>query len=100
MQTGDGTHISACDPEGLSDRLSSADEGRRRTVPDWKTTMMTFIEVSCPYCGEPAELDVNQEESGLQQYVQDCPVCCQPWQVTVRRDRDGQWDVTLRTGDD
>lgn len=62
--------------------------------------MVTFIEVSCPYCGEPAELDVNEEESGRQQYVQDCPVCCQPWQVTVRRDRDGEWDVTLRTGDD
>jgi hypothetical protein len=62
--------------------------------------MVTFIEVSCPYCGEPAELDVNEEEFGRQQYVQDCPVCCQPWQVTVCRDRDGEWDVTLRSGDE
>jgi hypothetical protein len=32
--------------------------------------------------------------------VQDCPVCCQPWQVEVTRDRDGDWNATLRTGDE
>ncbi len=55
--------------------------------------------MSCPYCGEPAELDVD-ESVPRQSYVQDCPVCCQPWQVDVSRDRDGYWGATLRTLDE
>jgi len=56
--------------------------------------------VTCPYCGEPADLDVEIGGASRQSYVQDCPVCCQPWQVEVRRDRDGDWTATLRTGDE
>lgn len=34
-------------------------------------------EVECPYCGEifTALLDTS---AGDQQYIEDCPVCCQP----------------------
>ncbi|HEX3128545.1 MAG TPA: CPXCG motif-containing cysteine-rich protein [Thermoanaerobaculia bacterium] len=27
--------------------------------------------------------------------MQDCEVCCNPWQVTVTRDRDGDADVRV-----
>jgi hypothetical protein len=27
--------------------------------------------------------------------VQDCEVCCNPWQMTVTRDRDGDPDVRI-----
>ena len=59
-----------------------------------------FLQVTCPYCGEDAELDVDEEGGSRQVYVQDCPVCCQPWQISVTRDRDGDWSATLRTGDE
>ena len=61
---------------------------------------MANLETSCPYCGEAVELDVDEAGGSRQSYVQDCPVCCQPWQVEVTRDREGDWDVSLRTGDD
>lgn len=59
--------------------------------------MTDFVEVSCPYCGETAELDVQEDGASRQTYVQDCPVCCQPWQVQLTRDHDGDWSATLRT---
>ena len=62
--------------------------------------MTECIEVTCPYCGEPATIDVEEDGASRQSYVQDCPVCCQPWQVEVRRERDGEWSATLRTGDE
>lgn len=62
--------------------------------------MTAYIAITCPYCGEDADLDVDETGSSRQSYVQDCPVCCQPWQVEVTRDRDGDWSATVRTGDE
>jgi hypothetical protein len=62
--------------------------------------MTDFVPVRCPYCGERAELDVDESGSVRQSYVQDCPVCCQPWQVEVVRDEYGDWNATLRTTDE
>lgn len=62
--------------------------------------MTAFIAITCPYCGEPAEVDVDETGARRQSYVQDCPVCCQPWQVEVVRDRDGDWSASVRTGDE
>jgi hypothetical protein len=59
-----------------------------------------FVEVMCPYCGEMANLDVDSSGASRQAYVQDCPVCCQPWQVELTRDREGDWSATLRTADE
>lgn len=59
-----------------------------------------FIGVSCPYCGVAAELDVDDAGGSRQSLVQDCPVCCQPWQIEVTRDRDGEWSATVRTMDE
>jgi hypothetical protein len=54
----------------------------------------------CPYCGEQVELLLDEGGGSRQSYVEDCPVCCQPWEVDLARDRDGDWSVTLRTTDD
>ena len=62
--------------------------------------MIDTLYVSCPYCGEPADLEIDTFGGSRQTFVQDCPVCCQPWQVVVTRDRDGDWEATLRTGDE
>lgn len=58
------------------------------------------ISLVCPYCGEAVELDADQSGGSRQSFVEDCPVCCRPWQVVVARDRDGSWNVTLRTADE
>jgi transposase-like protein len=62
--------------------------------------MSESIPLSCPYCGEDVDLDIDDTRGSRQSYVQDCPVCCQPWQVEVTRDREGDWNASLRTGDE
>ena len=58
------------------------------------------LTLSCPYCGEAVELDIDESGGSRQAFVQDCPVCCQPWQVEVVRDPEGHWNATLRTEDE
>jgi hypothetical protein len=45
---------------------------------------MDTVEVRCPYCYEALELWVDPDTRGS--FVQDCDVCCRPWQVYVERD--------------
>jgi hypothetical protein len=45
------------------------------------------------------ELDIDESGGGRQSFVEDCPVCCQPWQVEVVHDLESGWNVTLRTAD-
>ena len=58
------------------------------------------LPLSCPYCGEDVELDIDHSAGSRQAFVQDCPVCCRPWEVEISRDRYGEWSVTLRTADE
>lgn len=55
--------------------------------------------VSCPYCGEQVELSVDPAGGELQEYVEDCQVCCQPWSVRVWVDNNGVPSVTVSTLD-
>jgi hypothetical protein len=56
--------------------------------------------LSCPYCGESVEVFVDLDGGDSQSYVEDCPVCCRPWQVEVRLDELAGWSVALRTADE
>jgi hypothetical protein len=56
--------------------------------------------LTCPYCGEPVDVAIDEGGGESQSYVEDCPVCCRPWQVEVSLDRDAGWSVTLRTSDE
>jgi formate dehydrogenase maturation protein FdhE len=47
-------------------------------------TVETSAEVVCPYCGETTAISVDPGGGSAQQYIEDCEVCCNPWQVTVR----------------
>jgi hypothetical protein len=51
--------------------------------------------VQCPYCGEAVEIAVDASGGSTQRYVEDCQVCCQPWQVIVRVNRNGRAKVTV-----
>lgn len=55
---------------------------------------------SCPYCGEDVELQLDETGGDIQSYVEDCPVCCQAWEVNAARDSVGEWSIVLRTGDE
>jgi hypothetical protein len=56
--------------------------------------------VSCPYCGESSKLFVDPDGGAIQDYVEDCEVCCHPWLVRVRFDEDGQPSVSATMLDD
>lgn len=56
--------------------------------------------VSCPYCGEEVEVLVDAGGGAVQEYVEDCEVCCRPWQVRVVLGRDGAATVSLSTLDE
>jgi hypothetical protein len=52
-------------------------------------------EVTCPHCGEPCVVALDPGSGSNQEYVEDCPVCCQPWVVRVHYDPDGTAQVWL-----
>lgn len=58
------------------------------------------VEVFCPYCGARVEMIVDPVGGDVQEYVEDCEVCCQPWSVRVTLDRDGSASVELGTLDE
>ena len=56
--------------------------------------------ISCPYCGEARELHVDLTGGAIQEYVEDCQVCCRPWLVRVQLDAEGHAAVEVTTLDD
>jgi len=62
-------------------------------------TLTEFISVSCPYCGESFDLPVDQS-AGDQDYIEDCQVCCNPMNVSVTVDADGEMAVIVRSEDE
>jgi hypothetical protein len=56
----------------------------------------TEFEVTCPYCGEAVTIYLERDVRGT--FVQDCEVCCNPWQVYVEHD-EGERYVSIRRAD-
>ena len=53
--------------------------------------------MTCPYCGEEVEIYLEPDTRGV--LVQDCEVCCNPWQLRVSVDGDDRWvDVSRADG--
>lgn len=52
--------------------------------------MLEEVLLSCPYCGESFDTTVDCS-AGDQEYVEDCPVCCNPIVLSIRVD----WNGTL-----
>ncbi|MCP3105363.1 CPXCG motif-containing cysteine-rich protein [Myxococcus sp. K15C18031901] len=64
--------------------------------------MQPFAEATtqqCPYCGEQVEVDVDPIGASMERYIEDCPVCCRPWNVQVSRE-DEAFSVLLGREDD
>jgi hypothetical protein len=45
--------------------------------------------VTCPYCGEEVAITIEPDVRGVM--VQDCEVCCNPWQLRITRDGDERY---------
>ena len=54
---------------------------------------MDEVVVQCPYCSEQVVIFVEPDVEG--RFVQDCEVCCRPWDVYVLREGDGPPRVTV-----
>lgn len=94
-----GDAFDGIDIDGLRERLVTSLEHAQspwsdRTRPAWpdgggmSAGESLDHEARCPYCGEPVLVSVAPEEADDATYIEDCPVCCRPWEVQVRRDGD------------
>jgi hypothetical protein len=63
-------------------------------------TAETEAVVVCPYCGEPNEIALDAGSGAVQEYEEDCQVCCRPWRVTVSYDAAGGVQVAAVPLDD
>jgi hypothetical protein len=60
---------------------------------------MEFSVVQCPYCGEPFETSIDAS-GGSCSFVEDCQICCQPIDFTLRVDDNGTpLELLARRGD-
>jgi hypothetical protein len=55
--------------------------------------------IDCPYCGETIDVLIDLS-GGDQDYIEDCQVCCQPMNISVRVDERGTVSVTGRSDHD
>ncbi len=87
------------DPPGSADSADSPDLSDS-LGDDLGTGLNDASWVSCPYCGEASELVVDLAGGTIQEYVEDCEVCCQPCLVRAQLDAEGHASVTVSTLDD
>jgi hypothetical protein len=62
-------------------------------------TADTEATVICPYCREAVTIALDAGGGAAQEYVEDCEVCCRPWQVSVVF-RGGDASVSVRALDE
>jgi hypothetical protein len=55
--------------------------------------------VVCPYCAQAVEVTLDPGSGATQSYIEDCEICCRPWQVSVTYDQNGRAWVSLSTLD-
>ena len=63
-------------------------------------TAETEATVHCPYCGEDVEISLDPGSGDAQEYIEDCAVCCRPWNVSVSYDVEGIAEVTVTAIDE
>ena len=50
--------------------------------------------IACPWCHEVVEVYIDPDTRG--RFVEDCEVCCRPWEVRVERDElEGELSVVV-----
>lgn len=71
---------------------------RARTLLQMHTVgMLDSVPITCPFCGERFEALVDTS-AGTAQYVEDCPVCCQPIEMSLHVDAHDGFDLQTDRG--
>ncbi|HEY4218610.1 MAG TPA: CPXCG motif-containing cysteine-rich protein [Gemmatimonadaceae bacterium] len=91
---------SVFDDDSRDDSPDASEPDLDRDFPLGDGTADTTGVVNCPYCGEENEVSLDPGSGDVQEYVEDCQVCCQPWRVTVEYDADGAAVVMATALDD
>ena len=55
--------------------------------------------ITCPYCGEALDVLVDTS-AGVQQYYEDCGVCCRPILFVLSEDESGEMVVDVKRDDE
>ena len=76
-----------------------AEDGDDASSAEELVTWDTEADVVCPYCGAGVTIGLDPSGGRDQTYVEDCQVCCQPWQVHLRYGRDGGARVEVETAE-
>ena len=61
-------------------------------------SLLSCENVHCPYCGEFIGLQIDTS-AGSTSYVEDCSVCCQPIEVSVQLQPNGEYELTAKRDD-
>ena len=77
-----------------------SDDGPDDVPEEFDAELADGAMVGCPYCGEEVEIIVDAGGGGVQEYVEDCEVCCRPLSVRVSIGVDRLPTVTVGTLDD
>lgn len=88
----------AFDDDGREDPALEAELEADFPLGDGTAEMAAVV--WCPYCGEMVELTLDPGGGPVQEYVEDCEVCCQPWSVSVVYYQDGSAGVSVRALDE
>ncbi len=61
-------------------------------------SMLEERQIACPYCGETISILIDPAghiagDDTVQEYIEDCQVCCRPINVTVSVSYDGAAEV-------
>jgi hypothetical protein len=76
------------------------DDDQAEEFPLGDGTAETDAVITCPYCGEPNEIALDAGSGSVQEYEEDCQVCCRTWRVTVSYDEEGNAQVSASPLDD
>jgi hypothetical protein len=87
-------------PYGLHPDAFMEDDSLDEAFPLGDGTADTSATVACPYCGQPVEIALDPGSGTHQEYVEDCEVCCRPWNVSVAYQADGSASVDVEAADE
>jgi len=65
------------------------------SLDDW----LTEHNIGCPYCGETIDILVDHANLPAS-YIEDCQVCCQPINLQIASDNDGDISIDAARDDD
>ena len=69
---------------------------QKSDADDRIASMIEDASYTCEACGEDIEIPVDPSAGSDQEYVEDCPVCCNPNVIHVRIAEDGNVAVSAR----